>query len=185
MRLFPLGKNYNSKKKILSDCQDYAKACWHSTKRLLFLSHAIFTDWWWSCDSRDADLCIFPNTVFTWSILRGCLGARRLAGTLNDSQFDFEYFQAKYLVEISTIQQQVDRTAVRKNEVCFKYCPRCNKFLFLPFIRPITAQDSQGGIWARTSATVKGTKTVVPFPVHCCPTSYKCVSSSSSSGNQK
>lgn len=45
------------------------------------------------------------------------------------------------------IEQQVDITAVPENKVCFKYCPRCNKFLLLPFIRPITVQDSRGS-WA-------------------------------------
>lgn len=47
-------------------------------------------------------------------------------------------------MKYQNIQQQVDITAVPENKVCFKYCPRCNKFLFLPFIRPITVQDSKG-----------------------------------------
>lgn len=50
-------------------------------------------------------------------------------------------------MKYQNIQQQVDITAVPENKVCFKHCPRCNKFLFLPFIRPITVQDSKG-IWA-------------------------------------
>lgn len=52
--------------------------------------------------------------------------------------------QTEYLEEISNIQQQADITAVPENKVCFKYRPRCNKFLFLPFIRPITVQGSKG-----------------------------------------
>lgn len=47
-------------------------------------------------------------------------------------------------MKYQNIEQQVDITAVPGNKVCFKYCPRCNKFLFLPFIRPITVQDSRG-----------------------------------------
>lgn len=50
-------------------------------------------------------------------------------------------------MKYQNIQQQVDITAAPENKVCFKYCPRCNKFLFLPFIRPITVQDSKGS-WA-------------------------------------
>lgn len=42
------------------------------------------------------------------------------------------------------MQQQADTTAVPENKVCFKYRPRCNKFLLLPFIRPITVQGSKG-----------------------------------------
>lgn len=46
-------------------------------------------------------------------------------------------------MKYQNIEQQVDITAVPGNKVCFKYCPRCNKFLFLPFIRPITVQDRE------------------------------------------
>lgn len=57
---FHLGKiiTAKKKKKNLSDCQDYAKACWQSTKRLLFLSHAIFTDW---CDHVTLGMLIYVS----------------------------------------------------------------------------------------------------------------------------
>lgn len=64
-------------------------------------------------------------------------------------------------MKYQNIQQQVDVTAVPENKVCFKYCPRCNKFLFLPFIRPITVQDSRGS-WAggETLRSFGGAETV-------------------------
>ena len=56
---FHLGKIITAKKKKkLSDCQDYAKACWQSTKRLLFLSDAIFTDW---CDHVTLGMLIYVS----------------------------------------------------------------------------------------------------------------------------
>lgn len=89
-------------------------------------------------------------------------------------------------MKYQNIQQQVDITAVPENKVCFKYCPRCNKFLFLPFIRPITVQDSKGsrGAGRNTAKFWRGWNSACSVPGYCHPTGDKCASSSISQ-NQK
>lgn len=52
-------------------------------------------------------------------------------------------FRLSIYRKYQNIQQEVDITAAPENKVCFKYHPRCNKFFFLPFIRPITVQDNK------------------------------------------
>lgn len=61
------------------------------------------------------------------------------------SNLTLNIFRLSIYRKYQDIQQQVGITAVPENKVCSKYCPRCNKFLFLPFIRPITVQDSKAG----------------------------------------
>lgn len=61
------------------------------------------------------------------------------------SNLTLNIFRLSIYRKYQNTQQQLDITAVLENKVCFKYRPRCNKFLFLPFIRPITVQDSKVG----------------------------------------
>ena len=96
------------------------------------------------------------------------------------SNLTLNIFRLSIYRKYQNTQQQLDITAVPENKVCFKYHPRCNKFLFLPFIRPITVQDCKLGRGGKNQCKVpKWTKTVcIPFPPHCCPTGCKCVSDS-------
>lgn len=107
-------------------------------------------------------------------------GTRTFTGKLSDYQFDFEYIQTKYLNDISKYTAARRHNCCSWNKVCFKYRPRCNKFLFLPFIRPITVQGSKGR-WEgenRCKVSKEATTVCIPFPALCSPTGYKCVGSS-------
>ena len=91
-------------------------------------------------------------------------------------------------MKYQNIQQQVDITAVPENKVCFKYCPRCNKFLFLPFIRPIMVQVSRES-WAERGGeslqSLGGAETVYVQSQHTATLQMTDVSANATSWNQK
>lgn len=174
MRLFPLGKNYNSKKKKSKWLPRLCQSLLAVLEDFLFLSHAIFTDW---CDHVTLGMLIYHLSNYSVYMEYH----KRKPGEPGKSQrswvisnLTLNIFRLSIYRKYQNTQQQLDITAVLENKVCFKYRPRCNKFLFLPFIRPITVQDSKVGEEEEPVQSSKVTKPVcIPFPPHCCPTGYK------------